>query len=229
MPGDPVHGHQAVRWGGWSWDKPRRGEHFRRCSYCGSIHPEDLAAEPAGGDACLICGKQGWLACFDNQEHAGIKAAVEAGDLAVSDEERARIAAMAAAHSYDPGGWYASWADRKYGYPHKFYVEGVANRNPGRLYVTSSTNAEDAPGALGGRPWVHRSKLSRLQKRVVAEYGGESASWFQFGTHQTHFVKFYTVHLADPGIRPDIKAEIERASGLKFTFEGGRVAWAPAG
>lgn len=36
----------AARWGGWHWTSPRHGEHFRRCSYCGSIHPEDLAAEP---------------------------------------------------------------------------------------------------------------------------------------------------------------------------------------
>lgn len=42
---DPVHGQEAERWGGWSWREPSRGEHFRRCTYCGSIHPEDLAAE----------------------------------------------------------------------------------------------------------------------------------------------------------------------------------------
>src|SRR5437762_1132722 len=44
---DPVHGAEAQRWGGWSWREPMHGEHFRRCSYCGSVHPEDLAAEPA--------------------------------------------------------------------------------------------------------------------------------------------------------------------------------------
>src|SRR5688572_27163775 len=31
--------------GGWTWTEPQRGEHFRRCSFCGSIHPDDLAAE----------------------------------------------------------------------------------------------------------------------------------------------------------------------------------------
>lgn len=36
----------AARWGGWHWAEPRHGEHFRRCSFCGSIHPDDLAAEP---------------------------------------------------------------------------------------------------------------------------------------------------------------------------------------
>jgi hypothetical protein len=42
---DPVHGEEAARWGGWSWRVPSRGEHYRTCSYCGSISPEDLAAE----------------------------------------------------------------------------------------------------------------------------------------------------------------------------------------
>ncbi|MGW4757740.1 hypothetical protein [Streptomyces chartreusis] len=44
-PDDLVHGSDADRWGGWSWRDPSRGEHYRTCSYCGSIHPEDLAAE----------------------------------------------------------------------------------------------------------------------------------------------------------------------------------------
>lgn len=33
-------------WGGWGWAEPSRGEHFRRCNFCGSLHPEDLAVEP---------------------------------------------------------------------------------------------------------------------------------------------------------------------------------------
>ena len=40
-----VHGSEAQQWGGWDWREPHRGEHWRTCSYCGSIHPEDLAAE----------------------------------------------------------------------------------------------------------------------------------------------------------------------------------------
>jgi hypothetical protein len=41
-----VHGWEAEQYGGWSWSEPRGGEHFRRCSFCGSIHPDDLVAEP---------------------------------------------------------------------------------------------------------------------------------------------------------------------------------------
>jgi hypothetical protein len=43
---DPVHRGDADRWGGWEWRDPTRGEHFRRCSYCGCVHPDDLTAEP---------------------------------------------------------------------------------------------------------------------------------------------------------------------------------------
>lgn len=30
---------------GWTWREPSHGEHYRTCSFCGSIHPDDLAAE----------------------------------------------------------------------------------------------------------------------------------------------------------------------------------------
>lgn len=31
----------------WVWRRPSNGAHFRTCSWCGSINPEDLAAEPS--------------------------------------------------------------------------------------------------------------------------------------------------------------------------------------
>lgn len=88
MSNDPVHGGEADRWGGWSWREPDRGEHFRRCSYCGAIHPEDLVAEPE---------------------------------------------------------WTPRWADPKYGWPHKFYVD-VANREPEALFVTGGNTGAEATG-----------------------------------------------------------------------------------
>jgi hypothetical protein len=48
---DPVHGTEIAYHPfatGWDWWEPHRGEHFRRCTYCGSIHPDDLAAETTG-------------------------------------------------------------------------------------------------------------------------------------------------------------------------------------
>jgi hypothetical protein len=216
---DPVHGsgwNSAARWGGWSWSEPARGEHFRRCSFCGSIHPEDLAAETAGTGTCRTCGQQGWEACFRAQN--------------ISDED----------HPYDPGGWYASWADRKYGWPHKFYVD-VPNRDPAALFcVGSSSEAREGPYAPGGemyRPlserypgqdWVSAGDLTPEQAAVIERDRSGEADFYLFGTRPSHFGKFYTIHLADPAISQDVKDAIQRASGLRFTFtDDGRVGWEP--
>jgi hypothetical protein len=48
MSAHAVHGgapNLSIIGGTWDWSKPRGPEHFRRCNYCGSIHPEDLVAE----------------------------------------------------------------------------------------------------------------------------------------------------------------------------------------
>jgi hypothetical protein len=41
----PEAGAPPFRFGPWTWREPVRGEHFRRCSFCGSVNPDDLAAE----------------------------------------------------------------------------------------------------------------------------------------------------------------------------------------
>lgn len=159
----------ADRWGGWTWQEPCRGEHFRRCSFCGSVHPEDLAAEPA------------W-----------------------------------------PGG--ANWADMKYGWPHKFYVD-IPNRDLARLYVVSSTN-QPGDGYLG------LADLTAEQREAVERdgYTDRPALFFRFGTRPRHFGKFYSIHLADADLPAEVKATIERRSGLAFEFTpDGRVSWRPAG
>ena len=170
---DRVHGsgwNSAARWGGWHWEDPRGAEHFRRCSFCGSISPEDLAAEPS---------------------------------------------------------WHASWADQKYGWPHKFYVEGVTNRHPEilRIMTALSPGQED------------RMEREHYQWHAIADVppGTDVSGWrledgryshVGLGSDETHFVKFYTIHLADPAISQEVKDTIQRVSGLRFTFtEGGRVGW----
>ena len=184
---DPVHGAEASRWGGWHWNGPSRGEHFRRCSYCGSIHPEDLAAEKS---------------------------------------------------------WHAEWADRKYSWPHKFYVD-IPNRDPGALFCISSCHeAREGPYAPGGEryqpvqerspgyQWVAWADLTPEQLAIVRRdgmgTGDDHADWFGFGTRESHFGKFYTIHLADPAISQDVKDTIQRVSGLRFTWlDDGRVRWEP--
>jgi hypothetical protein len=211
---DRVHGsgwNSAARWGGWSWSEPARGEHFRRCSFCGSIHPEDLAAERGmTADRCTACGIEGWEAHF--------RADLE--------------------HPYTPDGWRAEWADRKYGWPHKFYVD-VPNRDPAALFcVGSSSEAKEGPYAPGGemyRPlaerypgqdWVAAGDLTPEQAAIIERDRSGEADFYLFSARPSHHAKFYTIHLADPAISQDVKDKIQQASGLRFTFtDDGRVGW----
>jgi hypothetical protein len=171
MTDQSVH-PDAGRWDGWHWREPHRGEHFRRCSFCGSINPEDLAAEP---------------------EWANL-----------------------------------SWADWKYGWPHKFYV-GIPNRTPGRQYVLSASTS--LPSSQPER-YVAWNKLTGEQRDVVRRDGwddeGRRSSYFEFGTHSTHFGKFYSIHLSDSELGTEVKRLIEHRSGLTFEFTEGRVRWRPA-
>ena len=202
---DPVHGHgwnSAARWGGWSWDEPARGEHFRRCSFCGSIHPEDLAAERAmTADRCTACGIGGWSEHFR------------------ADAE----------HSYSPDGWRAEWADRKYGWPHKFYVD-IPNRDPDALFVIGSQYGPPMAPRPDGLDWVAWKDLSRAQRKIAKRDGYDREpphpNYVGFSTRPSHHAKFYTAHLADPAIGQDVKDVIQRVSGLRFTFaDDGRVGW----
>jgi hypothetical protein len=219
---DPVHGGEAQRWGGWHWSKPRHGEHFRRCSYCGSIHPEDLAAQPA--DDCIICGRRGGLS-HDYPDYPG--------PGSVSGDKRAD-------HPYQ-GGWHAEWADRKYGWPHKFYVD-IPNRSPADLFIAGAQSGGHTrpdwkpPAPVAGEDgvgWVAFGDLTRSQRKIVVRDGwgaskDDRSDFYLFGTRTSHHAKFYTAHLADPALSADAKAAIERRSGLRFTFEDGRVGWESA-
>lgn len=168
---DPVHpeiSDSIFRISSWDWGEPRYGEHFRRCNFCGSIHPEDLAAEPV---------------------------------------------------------WHANWADRKYGWPHKFYVD-IPNRNPGRLYAIGTSSGEDRPSAnLKG--WVRKSDLTDEQREVLNRdrMDSERTKWVMFDTRPHHYVKFYSMHLNDPNISDYVKNVIYRKSGLRFKFKDGKVYW----
>lgn len=162
-----VHVGEADRWGGWSWTEPKRGEHFRRCSYCGSINPDDLAAEPV-------------LLRVD-------------------------------------------WADPKYGWPHKLYVD-IPNRTPDALVpVGANSEPRDEPG------WVAAHDLTDEQRALLVEHGWGGANTYGaylFGRQGAHHAKFYSVHLADPSLSIKVLARIEQISELRFEFTpDGRVSW----
>lgn len=167
---DPVHHGEADRWGGWSWRDPSRGEHFRRCSYCGGVNPDDLAAEPV---------------------------------------------------------WRADWADFKYGWPHKFYVD-IPNRNPDALFAIGAANH---PQPTSGA-YIAWADLTPVQLEIARRDGfdrdEDGWAYILFGTRPTHGGKFYTTHLAAADLDPDVRAAIEQRCGLAFTFDGTQVSWRPA-
>jgi hypothetical protein len=179
---DVVHGAAAERWGGWEWRKPTRGEHFRRCSHCGSIHPEDLAE--------------------------ALSVEVTIGDTLASRGRR------------------VEWADMKYGWPHKFYID-IPNRKPSRLFVVGSISGGD-PGRPLDAGYVPWGQFNRQQKKAVADYrfGDHTPRGVMFGTRDVHHAKFYSVHLADPAISDEVKEAIYAACGLTFEWlEDGKVRW----
>jgi hypothetical protein len=160
---NPVHSPDADRRGGWNWRAPSRGEHYRTCSYCGSINPEDLANET---------------------------------------------------------GWQAQWADAKYGWPHKFYVD-IPNREPDRQFIISASNAPEPPGRHG---WISVPELPAGVSidgwRDLGAY-----SWVLLGQRRAHHAKFYTAHLADPAVTRDVVERVQNASGLRFDFRDSGVTW----
>jgi hypothetical protein len=227
---DPVHDGEADRWGGWDWRNPRYGDHFRTCSYCGSIHPEDLAAELVAAGPCAGCGGEGVEGHYRNTISELVHRGVANGTIdpaSLSDDERRRLDVPD--HSYDPGGAYPAWSDQKYGWPHKFYVEGIRARDPKLLHCFGHYHGE-APPKGDSLDWIAASDLTRAQRKVIREGGmaakGERLSgWYTFRPKTTLFAKFYTAHLADPRLPAEAREKIEQASGVRFHFSGGTVLW----
>jgi hypothetical protein len=217
---DPVHHlspDSPFRYGtSWDWRKPRRGDPFRTCSYCGSVHPEDLAAIPAS-DVCAVCGVKGWYAHFEQ-----FRCHMTPG-LECEHEPRC--------HPFAPAGWYASWADRKYGWPHKFYVEGLRPTRPGMVFCLGHSSHEQ-PSWGNQDHWVAAAELTRSQKSIIRSggmhSGGKFEGYYLFEPRATVHGKFYTAHLADPAVSDEAREKIAQACGLRFRFlEDGRVGWCP--
>lgn len=145
-------------------DKGRNTGHLRGCSWCGSMHPSDLAA------------------------------AIQAG---------------AGGH----------WADFKYGWPHKWYVERVPNPHAGLLEVRGWSNS---PTEAFKRE-VREPRFDQRTGERVADYVTYTEEPTPAGP--TTHGKFYTEHLQDA--TDEEREIIERAMGLRFTFEGKGVRWTP--
>jgi hypothetical protein len=212
---DPVHGsgwNSAARWGGWHWEKPRGAEHFRRCSFCGSISPDDLTAETAGTG----CGYAG---CPEPKNEL----AQVHFPIAGREDDDGR-------HLFVNTGWRASWADMKYGWPHKFYVEGLVNRHPEILRVITAATPDQADRLERetGYQWYAIADIPSGTDVSGWRLEDSNYSHVGLGSDRTHHAKFYTVHLADLAVSDEVKDTISRVCGLRFTFEDGRVRWEAA-
>jgi hypothetical protein len=118
-----------------------------------------------------------------------------------------------------------SWADFKYGWPHKAYIEGVPNPHVHLLEVRSTTTCDRPPqDEVAAGLWeqyqcgydTHTGAPKFSYRKPISETPAPA---------RTHG-KFYTEHLLDA--TQEERDVIERAMGLRFTFHGnteGRVSW----
>jgi len=111
-----------------------------------------------------------------------------------------------------------SWADRKYGWPHKAYFDKIPNPHAGLLEVR-----------CGG---THKSDMTPVE-HIETRYNEITGASYKHKTYTEHprpapattYGKFYSVHLQDA--TPEERDIIEKHLGLKFTFQDGKVSWAP--
>ncbi len=124
------------------------------------------------------------------------------------------VAALNAGATLDP-------ADRKYGWPHKFYVNKVPNPHAGMPESRSSTSHPKQEEIDAGK-WIEiPDGFDRITGKPVTRWteAPKPAAGTTWG-------KFYTLHLMDAS--PEDKDAIERAVGMRINFtDDGKVGWAP--
>jgi hypothetical protein len=110
-------------------------------------------------------------------------------------------------------------ADRKYGWPHKIYLNKVPNPHAGMLEVRASSTAP----SLAMPREVREPRYDPRTGVRVADYVRYTET--PQPARATTWGKFYTVHLQDAS--PEDLATIEQHVGLHITFEGNQVHWNP--
>lgn len=108
--GTPPVVYTTHRWEAPKTEREPYGESFRRCSYCGSIHPQDF------------------------------------------------YEALKASATLDA-------ADRKYGWPHKFYVRGIPNLLMGKQVRIGSESGPNPDGTI-----YHRDIIGDAPPTVMAKW-----------------------------------------------------------
>lgn len=106
-----------------------------------------------------------------------------------------------------------SWADKKYGWPHKAYFEKVPNPHAGLLEVRGSANYR--PEGDHYADWVSCIEDGKEYWHEPPRPAGPTTNG-----------KFYSVHLMDA--TPEERDLIESHLGLNFDFKAdGTVTWKP--
>jgi hypothetical protein len=164
------------------------GYPFRACSYCGSIHPEDLWM--------LLTGHR--LLTEAEQAKYGTRYCL------LTDRPEVKL-----------GG-----SDWKYGWPHKFYVEGIPNPIAGKDCIASSTTFGNKDEALAdaryGKPVI--TEEEQLDGRTIFHVG-----WLSPAPETTH-AKWYNDHLRDFTDEPtfeEFAKVLFRSSGVQFGLKAG--------
>lgn len=108
----------------------------------------------------------------------------------------------------------AGWADQKYGWPHKLYVDKIPNPHVGLLESRSACSQPQEPTEDERKRYQHWRQDGAIWRGWSEEPAGPLTNG-----------KFYTEHLQDA--TDEERAVIERAMGLHFTFSDGGVKWQP--
>lgn len=183
----------------------------KSCAHAGDYHAKKFYADglanwnaprhPSEDKGASQCAREWYTCSFCGSMHPG--------DLAGAIQSGAMV----------------HWADRKYGWPHKLYVDGAPNRYAGEMEIRtigpygrySNPPAEE----------VAAGKWERFQDGFDERTGEPRYNWRNIGAREpasdTAHAKFYTVHLQDA--TPEQRKIIEHAMGMSFTFEGDRVKW----
>jgi NAD-dependent dihydropyrimidine dehydrogenase PreA subunit len=112
-----------------------------------------------------------------------------------------------------------SWADFKYGWPHKAYFDGVPNPHAGLPEIRAySSHPHPSFPVEHTRVRYDERTGERREEKWYSDQSRPAAA--------TEHGKFYTVHLQDAS--PEDRELIERHLGLAFEFdENGGVRWRP--
>jgi hypothetical protein len=117
-----------------------------------------------------------------------------------------------------------SWADFKYGWPHKVYVAGAPNRYAGHGEIRSGVSYCGSPPQAE----IDAGKWERYHNGFDSTTGERTYSYrtplpAPTPAREHAHGKFYTLHLQDASTED--RAVIEAAMGLRFHFDGDTVRW----